>query len=99
MEIKKRFGHDGKLAISITSVRLADNESAPVRFYFETFGSSNASSTVQLSSGKNAAIAPGTEFKALIDGDVRLKREDFVTNKDTAGVPETENNPGSTSPR
>lgn len=30
-EIKKRFGHDGKVAISITVVQLADNETAPVR--------------------------------------------------------------------
>jgi len=100
-EIKKRFGHDGKLAISITSVRLTNTESAPVRFYYETLGSSNSSAPVQLSSGKDALIPPGTDFTVLIDGDVRLKREDFTASKAAAGVPAADNaqSPATASPR
>jgi len=90
-EIKKRFGHDGKLAISITSVRLVDSQSAPVRMYYESSGNSNTGAPVQLSSGKDAMIAPGTDFKALVDGDVRLKREDFVSAKDGGGSPSADN--------
>lgn len=77
VEPKKHFGHDGKIAISIASVRLSDNESAPVRGYYEAFGSSSSSSPVQIGSGKDATIAEGTDFQALVDGDVHLKREDF----------------------
>jgi len=90
-EIKKRFGHDGKIAISITVVQLVDSETAPVRMYFESSGNSNNGAAVQLSSGKDASIAPGTDFKALIDGDVRLKREDFVAAKEGAGEPAADN--------
>ena len=90
-EIKKRFGHDGKLAISITSVRLVDSEPAPVRMYYESSGNSNTGAPVQLGSGKDAMIAPGTDFRALVDGDVRLKREDFVSTKDGGGSPSADN--------
>jgi hypothetical protein len=98
-EIKKRFGRDGKIAISITSVRLADNDTAPVRLYHESFGNSNSSGPVQLGSGKDAMIAPGTDFNALVDGDVRLKREDFVSAKDAAGSPSADNAPNPQNPR
>jgi len=98
VEPKKHFGHDGKLAISVTSVRLADAETAPVRGYFEAFGSSNASGPVQLGSGKDAAIAPGTDYKVLIDGDVRLKQENFESAKESSN-PSAGDSPSPQSPR
>jgi hypothetical protein len=90
-EPKKHFGHDGKLAFNITSVRLADNEQAPVRCYHESSGSANSSSNsvLPLGSGKDVTIPQGTDFTALVDGDVHLKREAFGVAKDASAVPST----------
>jgi len=78
-EPKKRFGHGGKLAFSITSMTLADGEQVKVRCYQEASGSSNTSadSVIPLSSGKDVTIPKDVEFTALVDGEVRLKREGF----------------------
>ncbi|HET7106663.1 MAG TPA: hypothetical protein VFI38_07625 [Candidatus Acidoferrum sp.] len=78
-EPKKRFGHGGKLAFSITSITLADGEQIKVRCYQEASGSSNTSSdaVLPLNSGKDVAIPRDVEFTALVDGDVRLNRESF----------------------
>jgi hypothetical protein len=92
-EMKKHFGHDGKLAVSISSVRLSDDEAVPVRGYYEAFGNSNSGAPVQLGSGKDATIAVGTDFKALVDGDVRLKREDFSSRKETPAIPTADATP------
>jgi hypothetical protein len=89
-EPKKRFGRDGRLVFSIKIVRLADGENATVRCYHEISGSSNTSSAdsaVPLASGKDAVVPQDTKFTALIDGDVPLKRESFVTAKDAASAP------------
>jgi hypothetical protein len=68
------------VAFRIDSVRLANNEAAPVRCYHESYGSSNASSNSlpSLASGKDVTVTEGTEFTALVDGDVHLKRETFI---------------------
>jgi hypothetical protein len=89
VELKKHFGHDGKISFSINWVTLADNEKAPVRFYFEAVGSSTLpdSSTVQLRSGKDAVIPQGAEYTVRIDGNVPLNRESFVTRKPAPAVP------------
>jgi hypothetical protein len=78
-EPKKRFGHGGKLAFSITSMTLADGEQVKVRCYQEASGSSNTSAdaVLPLSSGKDVTIPKDVEFTALVDGEVRLKREGF----------------------
>jgi hypothetical protein len=93
VEIKKRFGHDGKVSFNINSVLLTNNETAPVRCYFSSIGSSNATASAKpLASGKDAAIAQGTEFTARIDGNVPLKRESFPTNRNaSSGVPASQN--------
>jgi hypothetical protein len=82
-EAKKRFGHGGKLAFSITSIMLADGEQIKVRCYQEASGSSNTSAdaVVPLSSGKDVTIPKDVEFTALVDGEARLKREGFETPK------------------
>jgi hypothetical protein len=82
-EPKKRFGHGGKLAFSITSVTLADGEQVKVRCYQEASGSSNTSAdaVLPLSSGKDVAIPKDIEFTVLVDGEARLKREGFETPK------------------
>jgi hypothetical protein len=78
-EAKKRFGHGGKLAFTITSMTLADGEQVKVRCYQEASGSSNTSadSVIPLSSGKDVTIPKDVEFTALVDGELRLKREGF----------------------
>ena len=73
-EAKKRLGRGGVLGITLNSVRLADNEKAAVRGYQETRGSSGSTSAL---SSKDVAFIQGTEFTALVDGDVHLKREAF----------------------
>ena len=82
-EAKKRFGHGGKLAFSITSMTLADGEQVKVRCYQEASGSSNTSadSVIPLSSGKDVTIPKDVEFTALVDGEARLKRESFEAPK------------------
>jgi hypothetical protein len=77
-EPKKRFGHGGKLAISMTSLRLADGQQAPLRSYEE---SSGTASTTHMGSGKDAVMAENSEFAVLVDADVHLKREDFENSK------------------
>ena len=82
VEIKKHFGHDGKVSFNINSVQLTNNETAPVRCYFSSIGSSSSSaSSKPLASGKDASISQGTEFTARIDGNVPLNRESFPINK------------------
>src|ERR1700751_3612855 len=78
-EPKKRFGHGGRLAFSITSMTLADGEQVKVRCYQEASGSSNTSadSVIPLSSGKDVAIPKDVEFTALVDGEARLNRKGF----------------------
>jgi len=82
-EPKKRFGHGGKLAFSIASMTLADGEQVKVRCYQEASGSSNTSAdaVLPLSSGKDVAIPKDVEFTALVDGEMRLKREGFDSPK------------------
>ncbi|MEQ1353701.1 MAG: hypothetical protein ABLT11_06770 [Candidatus Acidiferrum sp.] len=41
VEPKRKFGHPGKVAISITALRLANGEPAPLRDYEETSGASS----------------------------------------------------------
>jgi hypothetical protein len=77
-EAKKRLGHGGTLGITLNSVQLTDNEKAAVRGYQETRGSN---SSAPMLSGKDVAFVQGTEFTALVDGDLHLKRESFLAAK------------------
>jgi hypothetical protein len=98
VETKKHFGHDGKVSFIITSVRLTNNESAPVRCYHEVFGTNTNtpnSTLPQLSSGKDATIAQGSDFTAQIDGDIRLKRESFPATASKSGATPPSANPTS----
>ncbi len=75
-EPKKRFGHSGSLAVSITSLKLADGEEAPLRTYEEAKGSVGGATLA-----KDATMAQNAEFTLLIDGDVHLKRAAFENSK------------------
>jgi hypothetical protein len=82
-EPKKRFGHNGTLAVSITSLSLTDGEQAPLRAYEQASVDSAALST------KDATMAQNTEFTILIDGDVHLQREAFESLKDNSAASPT----------
>jgi hypothetical protein len=78
-DVKRRFGHGGKLAVSLTLLKLEDGEPVPVRCYVEVSGSTNnsADSVLPLASGKDVELLKDSEYTALVDGDVHLKREGF----------------------
>jgi len=82
-EPKKRLGHGGKLAFSIDSVRLKDNEKAAVRSFQESTGANNSAGTIlPLASGKDVVYAQGTEYTAYVDGDMQLKKGAFRSEKE-----------------
>lgn len=81
-EPKKRFGHGGKLALTITSLQLTDGQQVNVRCYQAVTGTSNTSSAdgaLSFAPGKDAVLLQNVEFTALIDTDFPLKRESFST--------------------
>jgi hypothetical protein len=81
-EPKKCFGHGGKLALTITSLRLTDGQQVYLRCYQAVSGTSNTSSAdgaLSFAPGKDAVLLQNAEFTALIDTDFPLKRESFST--------------------
>lgn len=88
VEAKKHMGHGGKVGVSLNSVRLGNNENAPVRGYQEAkAGNSTTGTVLPMVSGKDVAFAPGTDFTGWVDGDVHLKKEAFPTpGRDAAGT-------------
>jgi len=86
-EPKKRLGHGGKLGFNINSVRLKDEEKAAVRSYQESNGSnSSAGAILPLASGKDVVFMEGTDFTAYVDGDMKLKKAAFQTEKDSSSA-------------
>jgi hypothetical protein len=83
-ETKKRLGgHGGKVGVVINSVILGDKEKAAIRGYQQADGASSVTgSVVPLKSGKDVEMPQGTEIKATVDGDIKLKREAFPAVKD-----------------
>jgi hypothetical protein len=86
VEPKKRLGRGGKLALSINSLRLGNNEKAALRSFQET------SESISQGRGKDIVFAEGSDFTAYVDGDVHLKKETFLAVKDGAkAAPATQN--------
>jgi hypothetical protein len=85
IEPKKHFGHGGKLAFNITTIRLLNGEIAPVRCYQQFQGSSNnsAEAVVPLYAGKDTEVLKDSTFIAFVDGDVHLTRETFTAPKES----------------
>ena len=83
-EPRKRLGHGGKLAFSINTVRLRDNEEAAVRSFQESSGANNSAGGIL--SSKDVVFAQGTEFTAYVDGDMHLKKAAFQAEKDSSGT-------------
>ncbi len=88
-EPKKRLGHGGKLGFNINTVRLWDDEKAAVRSYQESTGSNSSGGAIlPLGSGKDVVFTEGTDFTAYVDGDMKLKKAAFQSEKDTSsGTP------------
>jgi len=77
-EPRKALGRGGKLSVLIKSVRLADNEQASLRSGGEARGSSTTAGVViPVMHGKDIAFTKGTDFTAYVNGDTRLKKENF----------------------
>jgi len=86
-EPKKRLGHGGKLAFSIDSVRLKDNEKAAVRSFQESTGAHNSAGVhLPLASGKDVVFTQGAEFIAYVDGDIRLTKAAFQAPRNSSSV-------------
>src|SRR5437016_361922 len=85
VEPRRRLGHGGKLAFSIDSVRLKDDEKAAVRSFQESSGTNNSAGVIlPLASGKDVVFTQGTEFTAYVDGDMHLKKAAFEAEKDSS---------------
>jgi hypothetical protein len=77
-EPKRRLGRGGKLSVSIISVRLTNDEKADLRSVKEGKGSSSTAGAIfPMKFGKDVEFSQGAEFTAYVNGDKRLKRENF----------------------
>ena len=77
-EPKKALGRGGKLGVLVRSVRLANNQEAVLRSGGEAKGSSSsAGMVIPVMHGKDITLPKGTEITAFVNGDTRLKRENF----------------------
>ena len=77
-EPKKALGRGGKLGVLVRSVRLANNQEAVLRSGGEAKGSSStAGMVIPVMRGKDITFPKGTEITAYVNGDTRLKRENF----------------------
>ena len=87
VEPRRRLGHGGKLAFSIDSVRLKDDEKAAVRSFQESTGANNSAGVIlPLASGKDVVFTQGTEFTAYVDGDMHLKKQAFQSEKNSSSA-------------
>jgi hypothetical protein len=79
-EPKKALGRGGKLSVLLRSVKLADNQEAVLRSGGEGKGSSStAGMVIPVVHGKDITFPKGMDFIAYVNGDTRLKRENFHT--------------------
>ncbi len=77
-EPKKALGRGGKLSVLIRSVRLADNEQAVLRSGGGGKGSSSTAGVViPVMHGKDITFPKGMDFIGYVNGNTRLKRENF----------------------
>jgi hypothetical protein len=77
-EPKKALGRGGKLGVLVRSVRMANNDQVVVRSGGEGKGSSSTAGVViPVMHGKDISFPKGMEFTAYVNGDTRLKRDNF----------------------
>lgn len=83
-EPKKALGRGGKLSVLIRSVRMADNEQAVLRSGGEGKGTS---SVIPVMRGKDITFPKGMDFIGYVNGNTRLKRENFHAAPETPDAP------------
>lgn len=84
-EPKKALGRGGKLGVLIKSVRLADNEHVVLRSGDGRKGaSSTAGVVIPMMHAKDIAFPKGMDFIGYVNGDTRLKRENFHPSTETS---------------
>lgn len=82
---KGRFGHNGKLTLKLTSVRLVDNQAVELRMDQESKGERHGVSKVlPVMKGKDVTLAQGTEMFAYVNGVMHLAAVKFPKAKETA---------------
>jgi hypothetical protein len=82
---KGRFGHNGKLSLNLTAVRLVDNETAGLRMYQESKSERHGVSKVlPVKSGKDITLAEGTEMFGYVSGGMHLLAAKFPRSKESA---------------
>jgi hypothetical protein len=87
-EPKKAMGRGGKLGVLVRSVRLANNQEAVLRSGGEGKGSSStAGMVIPVMRGKDITFPKGMDFTAYVNGDTRLKRENFRPAPETPDAP------------
>jgi hypothetical protein len=87
-EPKKALGRGGKLGVLVRSVRLTDNQEAVLRSGGEGKGSSStAGMVIPVMHGKDITFPKGMDFTAYVNGDTRLKRENFHLAPETPDAP------------
>ena len=87
-EPKKALGRGGKLSVLIRSVRLADNEQAVLRSGGEGKGSSStAGMVIPVMRGKDITFPKDMDFIGYVNGNIRLKRENFHPAPEVADAP------------
>ena len=87
-EPKKSLGRGGKLSVLVRSVRLANNDQAVLRSGGEGKGSSSTAGVViPVMHGKDITFPKGMEITAYVNGDTRLKRENFRAAPETPDAP------------
>jgi hypothetical protein len=88
VEPRKALGRGGKLSVLIRSVRLADNEQAVLRSGGEGKGSSStAGMLIPVMHGKDVAFPKDMDFIGYVNGNTRLKRENFHPAPEVADAP------------
>ena len=90
-EPKGRFGRNGKLTLSLTSVRLADNEEARLRAYQQSDSERHGVAKVfPVMHGKDVTLAEGMEIFGYVNGGMHLVVSNFRPAKVSAGhVPQS----------
>jgi hypothetical protein len=87
-EPKKALGRGGKLGVLVRSVRLTNNQEAVLRSGGEGKGSSStAGMVIPVMHGKDITFPKGMDFTAYVNGDTRLKRENFRPAPETPDAP------------
>jgi hypothetical protein len=89
-EPRKALGRGGKLSVLVRSVRLANNDQAVLRSGGEGKGaSSSAGVVIPVMHGKDVTFPKGMEITAYVNGDTRLKRENFHAALEIPDAPPT----------